>query len=265
MAAAVHAHVAARIEGAALRLDVEDPGGAQPVLGGQRAGEQGDRAGQARAQAAGLGEQGRALRQHDAVDAVLHVAHLLAHVNAARARGILRDTRRLQQHPRQRIVLAAGLVLDRLTADLVGRRADARLHLDPLFFQPLGRHAHVERQPRGESQIDARALRVGHGHARGRRLETFTLRHHRVPARRDPGEGEAPLIVGGHPVRHAPVARLESHARGRERALERVLDDPGHLAGRRRRRHDRGGDRDQQRPDRRSGPPAHERPREALR
>ena len=111
------------------------------------------------------------------------------------------------------------------------------------------------------TQIDARALGVAQGHDGGGRLESFALRDDGVRARRDPGEGEAPLIVGGRPVRHPPVARLEAHARGRERALERVLHDPGHLAGRRRRRHGPGREQGQTRHDRRSEAPAHTPPR----
>ena len=83
VAAAVHADIPARPKSPALGLDVHDAGGAQAELGGQRAGDKLDRIGEAGAQAAALAEQAHPIGQGDAVDAVLHVAVLVANVEHA--------------------------------------------------------------------------------------------------------------------------------------------------------------------------------------
>jgi hypothetical protein len=87
--AAVDADVAGIVEGVAARPDVEDAGGAQPVLRRQRAGDQGDIADQC-----GIEERAKAadaVRKHDAVDAGLHIGMLVAHVETA-AGGRIRST-----------------------------------------------------------------------------------------------------------------------------------------------------------------------------
>src|SRR5262249_60598757 len=130
LAASVHRDVSAFFEDTALRLDVEDAGRAQSVLRGKRAGQERDRAGEAGTQTTAVAEERRAFRQDDPVDPVLDVAHLLAHVDAAGAGGILAHAGRLKQHAVQRVVLTAGLALDVLRCDLISRRAATRLNLD---------------------------------------------------------------------------------------------------------------------------------------
>src|SRR5262249_58444830 len=137
LAASVHRDVSACVEDTALRLDVEDTRGAQSVLGRKRAGQERDRAGEAGTQAAAVAEERRAFRQDDPIDPVLDVAHLLAHVDAAGAGGILAHAGRLKQHAVQRVVLTAGLALDVLRCDLISRRAATRLNLDALLFELL--------------------------------------------------------------------------------------------------------------------------------
>jgi hypothetical protein len=83
-AAAVHAGAAGVVEGVAAGPDVEDAGGAQPVLRRQCAGDQRDIADQGGVEK--RAEAADAVRQHDAVDADLHVGVLVAHVIGAAGR-----------------------------------------------------------------------------------------------------------------------------------------------------------------------------------
>ncbi len=93
--------VAAAIEGnrpaalnAALGRDIDDPGGAQAVLGRQGAGDQRHPIRQPGTQ--GLAEYRKALRQNDAVDPVLNAVVLAADMQLAIA--VLRHAGRLQHH-----------------------------------------------------------------------------------------------------------------------------------------------------------------------
>ena len=92
----------ARIGGAGLERDVDDARCLQPVLGGQRAGEQRHPCGVARGQY--VVEQRQALRQLHAVEPVLDVAHVAAHMDLPKT--VLHDAGRAQQHLVQRRVLA---------------------------------------------------------------------------------------------------------------------------------------------------------------
>ena len=96
-ASAIHADTAALFErGAAFGLDIHDTGGAKTELRGQRAGDQREIADKAAVQ--DVAETGDTVRQRDAVDAILHIAMLVAHVDVAAGSRILSHARRLQQH-----------------------------------------------------------------------------------------------------------------------------------------------------------------------
>ena len=125
----------------------------------------------------------------------------------------------LEQHAGQRIVLSARLALDRLVRELVGRRADARLDLDPLLLEPLRGHLEVERPLRGQRQVRAHAFRLGQDHDGGGRLEPGLLGDDGVGAGRDRGEAEATLVVGGRPPGTRPsVVSRRTRARGSGRS-----------------------------------------------
>jgi hypothetical protein len=94
------------------------------VLRGQGAGEQRqipDNAG-----VEDLPEGADAVGQHDAVDAVLQVGVLVAHMQFAARRRILGHARKLQQHLVQRRVVALRQRLDLLMVDLMDGRAAGR-------------------------------------------------------------------------------------------------------------------------------------------
>ena len=95
LAAAVNADLTAVIEDVGAGRDVDQPDGAQPVFGRERAHDQSDAADPAGVKNAA--EAGQAVGQHHAVDAKLHVGMVVAHVKEAAGGGILRDTRGLQQ------------------------------------------------------------------------------------------------------------------------------------------------------------------------
>ena len=82
-----------------------------------------------------LAEHRNAFRQDDAVDAVLQAVVLAADVQLAE--GILRHARRLQDHLIEQRVVAAGLVLDVLGGDRVGRGAELGLDAVARFRQLL--------------------------------------------------------------------------------------------------------------------------------
>src|ERR1700691_6176720 len=125
VAAAIDAGRAAGRETAALGLDIDHAGGAQPVLRRQGAGDQLDRAGEPCTEA--LAEEADAFRQQYAVDAVLHVGVLVADVELGVFGAVLVDAGRLQQHLAERGIGAAGQRLDRLAAEAVARGADIAL------------------------------------------------------------------------------------------------------------------------------------------
>jgi hypothetical protein len=58
-------------------------------------------------------------------------------MNAAGRLGILAHTRRLEEHLVERVVRAAGLRLDRLSGDRVGRGTDLRLDCSSRRLEPL--------------------------------------------------------------------------------------------------------------------------------
>ena len=113
--AAINANCAA-VEGIVAGLDVEHARGAQAELRRQRAGDQRHVADQRGIQK--RAEAGHAVRQHDAVDADLHIGVLVAHVKAAASCGILRHAWGLQEYLFDRLIVAPrkrlnGVVTDR--------------------------------------------------------------------------------------------------------------------------------------------------------
>ena len=117
-AAAVHADGSAGIKRAAARLDVDDAGIAQSILRGKRAGDERKAADEAGVE--DLAKAGNAIRDDDAIDAVLQVGVLIAHMQVATRGRIERDARSLQQDLIQRRVRSLGGGLDVLVAQAIG-------------------------------------------------------------------------------------------------------------------------------------------------
>ena len=108
----------AAVEGIVAGLDVEHARGAQAKLRRQRAGNQRYVADQRGIKK--RAEAGNAVRQHDAVDADLHIGVLVAHVKAAAGGGILRHAGGLQEYLFDRLIVAPRKRLDCVVTD--GRR-----------------------------------------------------------------------------------------------------------------------------------------------
>ena len=112
--AAIDAHSPA-VEGIVAGLDVEHAGGAQAKLRRQRAGDERYVADQRGIEK--RAEAGNAVRQHDAVDADLHIGVLVANVKAAAGGGILRHAGSLQEYLFDRLIVAPRKRLDRVVTD----------------------------------------------------------------------------------------------------------------------------------------------------
>ncbi len=138
MAAAIDRQIAAGREHAGLSLDVDDAGGAQAVLGGQRAGDQLQRADEARIE--GLAEHRDAFGDDDAVEAVLQAVVLAAGLQLAER--ILRHAGRLERDLVQQVVVAAGVVVDGGGGKRVGGGAGLRLDADAGGVEPGGGDDH---------------------------------------------------------------------------------------------------------------------------
>ncbi len=104
VAAAVNADAAGIVERVRSGLDVENAGRAQAILRGQRARQQRQIADDAGIE--DLSEGADAVGQHDAVDPILKIAVLVADMQFAAGRGVLRDAGQLQQGLVQRRVVA---------------------------------------------------------------------------------------------------------------------------------------------------------------
>jgi len=141
MAAAIHADHAAIVEHARLGLDVHDAAGAQAIFGGQGAGNQPYRVGQARIQ--GLSEYGNAFRQNDAVQPVLQAVMFAAHMQLTEA--VLGHARHAQHHGIELGIVAARLGLNVLGGDGVGGGAGLGLDAVTRRRQLLRRHGHAFR------------------------------------------------------------------------------------------------------------------------
>jgi hypothetical protein len=141
VAAAIHRDGATRGEQPALRLDVDDARGAEAVFGRERAGDQGDRVGESRAQA--LAEEAQPRRQRYPVDAKLDGLHFVVDVDAAGRQSVLAYARRLQKDLIERVVRAPRLPVDPLAGDRVGRGADLRLDGGAGRLEPRGFDRHL--------------------------------------------------------------------------------------------------------------------------
>ena len=111
----------------------------------------------------------RPSRQLHAVEPVLHVAVVAAHMDLAEA--VLHHAGRAQQHLVQRRVLALRDVLDGALAEIVGRGAEARLDGTARLVEPRRRDGDAERRI-GERRLRSAAIddrRHGrdHGPCRG--------------------------------------------------------------------------------------------------
>jgi len=120
--AAIEADATAVVEGIRLGLDVDDTRRAQAVLGGQRAGDQRKVAYNAGVE--DLAEGRDTVGELNAVDAILNIAVLVAHMQIAAGRRILRHAGSLQQHLVQTGIDALWQRFDRLMAQLECSGAD---------------------------------------------------------------------------------------------------------------------------------------------
>ena len=173
---------------AGFQGDVDDARGVQAVLGRQGAGEQRHLVGVARGQ--DVVEQRQALGQLHAVEPVLHVAVVAAHVDLAET--VLHHAGRAQQHLVQGRVLALRDVLDDAVAEIVDRGAEAGLDGAARFVEPRRRDGDAERR------IGERGLRLG---LRGGR------RHHCDQARDQRQMTDMPP----HGFPHKSTSREEIH------------------------------------------------------
>ena len=141
MAAAVDRDRATRIEQPALGGHVDDAGGAQAILRRQCAGDQLQRGDQPRAER--LPEHADTLGQDDAIQAVLQVVVIAAHVKLAE--GVLGHIGRLHDHLVEQRVVRAGGCGDGGIIDGVGRGAGLGLDAGALLVELL-RGDHYGRQ-----------------------------------------------------------------------------------------------------------------------
>ena len=125
--AAVHANFAARLEDAALGLNIHDARRAEAVLRGQRAGDKLHALDKARVQF--QPKPGNAFGQQDVVDAILQIGVLAADVQIAILRRILRHARRAQDQLIERRVGSLWFRGDLGFADRVSRRAEVGQNL----------------------------------------------------------------------------------------------------------------------------------------
>ena len=121
-AAAVDPDLAAVVQKARLGLEIDDAGGAVAVLRRQRAGDQLDRARDARIE--GGAEAADAFGDDDAVEPILQVGVLVADVDHAIA--VLDHARGLEQRLVEREVGAARLLLERFLVERILARAERR-------------------------------------------------------------------------------------------------------------------------------------------
>ena len=94
VAAAVNADAAAGRRWRRARDDVDEGGGPQPILRRQRPGD--ERRGAGEGCLDKLRKTGNAVRQENAIDAILHIGVFIADVEIAAGGGILRHAGRLQ-------------------------------------------------------------------------------------------------------------------------------------------------------------------------
>ena len=128
VAANQDADAPARRQAALLGFDIDDAGRAQAELGRQGAGHEIGLVNQASVDR--LAEAADAFRQLHAVDAVLHVRMVVAHVQGARAFRILRHTWQAQQHFIERRVVALAQHVDHMAVDAVDGGAHFRRQFD---------------------------------------------------------------------------------------------------------------------------------------
>ena len=135
----------AAVEGIIAGLDVEHARGAQAELCRQRAGNERYVADQRGIKK--CAETSHAVRQHDAVDADLHVGVLVADVKVAARGGILRHAGGLQEYLFDRLIVAPRKRLDRVVTDGGRNGPDRRID---------GIQSLIERVRRQGDRIDRR-------------------------------------------------------------------------------------------------------------
>ena len=162
-AAAIQPDRAARIERAGARLQADHGVGAEAELRRQRPRQH--RHAPQRARIEDLPEALQAFRQLHAVDAVLQIPVLAAHMDVTEA--VLHHARRLQQHLVERLVGAARQRLDRAAIDFVLARPEPAQDALPRRFRPPRLHHQLGQRRLG--QIGSERRRTA---GRDRRLRT---------------------------------------------------------------------------------------------
>ena len=127
MGAAVKADAAAVVESVGAGGDVDKADCAQAEFGRQRAGDQRHTPDQAGFENAA--EAGDAVGEHDPVDTELHIGVIVADVEQAAGRRILRDAWRLQQHLFDRAGGPLRQRVDGFVTDYIRCRADGRVEI----------------------------------------------------------------------------------------------------------------------------------------
>ena len=126
------------VEGIVAGLDVEHARGAQAKLRRQRAGDQRHVADQRGVEK--RAKAGNTVRQHDAVDANLHIGVLVAHVKAAAGGRILRHAGRLQEYLFDGLIVAPRKRLDRVVTERCRNDSDRRVDRVQSLVEGVGRH-----------------------------------------------------------------------------------------------------------------------------
>ncbi len=175
VAAAVERDIAARRVGRRARDNVDKPRRAQPILRRQRAGDERQRADEARVH--DLREAGHAVGQQDAIDPILQIGVLVADMQAAARRRILRDARGLQQHLVERRLIALRKRLYRRAVERILADPDLRQQtIEPLGVCQRRRRRRGRRRRRAGDRRHSALTGLRRGMTRRRRRRARRLR-----------------------------------------------------------------------------------------
>ena len=144
LTAAVNADLAAIVENIGAGRDVDQPDRPQAIFGRERADHQAETADPAGVENAA--EAGRAVRQHHAVDAELQIGVVVADVEEAAGRRILRDAGELQQDALDRCVVAAWKRIDCFMGESGRRRADGGEEVAARLIERVGLGVELRRR-----------------------------------------------------------------------------------------------------------------------
>ncbi len=172
LTAAVNADLAAIVENIGAGRDVDQPDRPQAIFGRERADHQAETADPAGVKNAA--EAGRAVGQHHAIDAELQIGVVVADVEEAAGRRILRDAGELQQDALDRCVVAAGKRVDRSLGQSGRRRADGGEEVAARLIERVG--LGVELRRRRDRRRRSRRRRSRRGSHLGAARLGFLLR-----------------------------------------------------------------------------------------